>query len=605
MSDREWQHRLQAANQALQTAERAVMTGRQELNMLEQLLDSVSQGLPETAVVENHRLRVLLEEQRLRADSANRAKSEFLANMSHEIRTPLTAITGYAELLSMPDQRSPQDVIWAQQILRSVKHLGMLLDDILDLSRVEAGRLTVELKPVDLIGITNEIAELFRPQAEEMLLDFSVEIEPNLPQEVQADAARLRQVLMNLVSNAVKFTERGEVKVQVSRVRLKAQSANPGNHNSAKEELHFRISDTGVGMTREQITQLFRPFQRLHGESLVIPGTGLGLAISQRLVELMEGRITVESQPGLGSCFTLALPLVAADDGMSEITSNTGSVVNSVPVKRRRESELRGVRLLIAEDNPVNVSILTHFLKPNRMQVTVAVNGQEAIQAVMDRFQTPEAFDLILMDMQMPIMNGYEATAKLRENGVQIPIIACSAFALESDVERSRKAGCNSIVTKPIIRQNLVEALVAACPSRSAGLQRPNAGEAQSGPNVASKPEPFGKFTSAVPLATAVPSSVTEAPTQNKGFAALVERYRVSLANQLQTIEAAELRNDPDEVSTIAHRLSGTAGNYGFPEITKLAAACETKLRKGCTLEQIHPELSQLKQRIADAATKP
>ncbi len=516
-----------------------------------------------------HRDEQLLAQMLIRAESANRAKSEFLANMSHEIGTPLTAITGYADLLTMPDQRSAQDVKWAQQIQRSAAHLGRLLDDILDLAKVEAGRLTVDCRPVDLVAVVEEVAEMFRPQIADKLLKFAIQVDPDLPHQIMSDATRMRQILTNLVSNAVKFTEKGEILIRLQRIH-QPQSA---------DKLQICVSDTGAGMTEDQVKQLFRPFQRMHQETLAIPGTGLGLAISKRLVELMEGRIEVASQPDVGTSFTLEFPLHASDVSISQAQLfEKISDLTAISVTRRSLTDLRGVRILLAEDNPDNVAILTHFLEPLGTRIHVGDNGAVAVQAVLDRLPTTEAFDVILMDMQMPIMSGFEATARLRASGVQIPIIACSAFAMASDKERCLKAGCNSFVTKPIIRQNLISALLDAC--------TPHLSTSEAMSPAASEPI-------AQPL-----DSVAQLP---KGFEVLVERYKVSLAKHLATISNAELRNDTDEISSVVHRLSGTASNYGFPEITKLAADCETKLRMGQTLQQIHSELERLKILIAGA----
>ncbi len=515
-----------------------------------------------------HRDEQLLAQMLIRAESANRAKSEFQANMSHEIGTPLTAITGYADLLSMPEHRSAQDVKWAQQIQRSAAHLGRLLDDILDLAKVEAGRLTVDCRPVDLVAVVEAVVEMFRPQISDKLLNFAIRFDPDLPQQVMSDATRMRQVLTNLVSNSVKFTEKGEIQIRLERI----------HQINLPDKLHICVSDTGVGMTEDQIAQLFQPFQRMHQTTLAIPGTGLGLAISKRLVELMEGRIEVASQPDVGTSFTLEFPLRTCVPSISQAQPcENASDSNAISDTRRSPTELRGLRVLLAEDNPDNVAILTHFLEPFGIRIHVEVNGAAAVKAVLDRLATTEAFNVILMDMQMPIMSGFEATSRLRDSGVQIPIIAFSAFAMASDKERCLKAGCNLFVTKPIIRQNLISTLLDACTPHLSTLDAISPAKSE--------------------LIVQPLDSVAQSP---KGFEVLVERYKVSLGRHLATISNAELRNDRVEISLVAHRLSGTASNYGFPEITKAAAECEGNLCAGHTLQQIQPALERLKGLIAE-----
>ncbi len=518
----------------------------------------------------------------VRAESANRAKSEFLANMSHEIRTPLTAITGYADLLSTPENRAPEDVKWARQILRSARHLGMLLDDILDLSKVEAGRLTVERRPVEFRPIIDEVAEMFRPQVEEKLLKFAVHVSPELPPWIMSDPTRIRQILTNLVSNAVKFTEKGDIRLELELVKT-----------GREQELHISVIDTGVGLTADQIARLFKPFERLHQETLTTPGTGLGLAISKRLVELMGGRIEVESRPGHGTRFSLVLPvesgLALANDSVMSPSSTSSSHARSAPIGTVHSvrpnvgaaSELFGLRVLLVEDNSDNISIFTHLLEPLGIHLTLAANGREAVDAVM-KSDNAGVFDVILMDMQMPIMDGFEATARLRKEGVRTPIIALSAFAMESDKQRCLEAGCNLIVTKPVLRQELVAALADICWLRVVPIDQAPL------PPAVSKP-------------STRPVEVPPQSPKKTSFADLVERYRVSLSNHLSTLEAAESGNQCEEVRSIAHRLNGTARSYGFPDITTAAAACEEILARGGDLSAVQKELARLKVLITTA----
>jgi CheY-like chemotaxis protein len=325
-------------------------------------------------------------------------------------------------------------------------------------------------------------------------------------------------------------------------------------------------------MTPSQVSKLFQPFERLHQETKPIPGTGLGLAISQRLAELLHGKIVLESEAGRGSRFTLWMPVEFTDAASPEPSS-------SVAATGSDESRLRGAKILLVEDNPDNVSIFVHMLEPLGLKVSVVGNGREAVYAVLGQQQTDRPFDIILMDMQMPVMDGYEATRTIRHQQIRTPIIALTAYAMAEDQARCHEAGCDLFVAKPVNRAHLVATLGEAWElGRIRQVATHKAAE--------------------LPAAVPVAAASTAAPS---GFDALLDRYRQSLRRHLAAIEAAEAAGQADEVSKTAHRLRGTAGNYGFPSLTSAAAICEDQLRQGASLEQIQADLKQLKAEIANA----
>ncbi len=393
-------------------------------------------------ITEQRRLEVQKEEARRAAEAANRAKSEFLANMSHEIRTPLTAILGYAELMA---ERFPhgENSSEAVGILRNGRHLLEIINNILDLSKIEADRLEVEFSEVSPSEVFGEVVTLLQAEADAKGIDLRIASDGELPRRIRTAPLCLKQILINLVGNAVKFTEAGEVTL-----RGRFDSDASGN-------LEIEISDTGIGMSKEQLERLFEPFVQADGSmTRRFGGTGLGLTISRKLARLLGGDIRVESRQGDGSSFTLALPLGAAAESSPEDASPPALAApgNSGMVG---EKPLAGRRILVAEDSPDNQRILSAILRKAGASVTLVENGREAVE-IADR----EPFDLIVMDIQMPILDGYEATRRLRKAGYGGPIIALTAHASDGDQQKCLAAGCDDYATKPFSRQTLLETLL-------------------------------------------------------------------------------------------------------------------------------------------------
>ncbi len=401
------------------------------------------------------------------ADAANLAKSEFLANMSHEIRTPLTSILGYADLLRDTGDLSaaPQSRIQTIDTIRAAgQHLLTIINDILDLSKIEAGKLAVEAIETPLPAILHEVEVLLRPRAVGKGVFLETCFQTPVPDRLVSDPTRLRQILMNLAGNAVKFTEAGSVRIIVR----------AGEHEGQRRLL-VDIEDTGEGMTPQQAQGLFAPFSqadtcvtRRHG------GTGLGLAISQRLARLMGGVITlVRTQPGLGTCFRLDLPLVPAP-GAASIDRFVASAPTSAIDQGPTQSPRLVGRILLAEDGIDNQRLIAFHLRKAGASVDVADHGHAALKMIALAAASDAPYGLLLTDVQMPEMDGYTLTRMLRRQGSTMPIVALTAHAMAEDRGRCIEAGCDDFATKPID----VPTLVATCArwlGRSGGAAHPKA----------------------------------------------------------------------------------------------------------------------------------
>ena len=406
-------------------------------------------------------------------DAANAAKSAFLANMSHEIRTPMTAIMGYTDLITDEiSAPSDQDALfdYTRTIKGSGEYLLAIINDILDLTKIDAGKMTVEEIPVSPVWVMNEVISLMQVRASGKNVTLDVEYLTPIPESILSDPVRLRQIMMNLVGNALKFTEIGGVTVRVA-------------YSERSHEMRFEIVDTGIGIEPEKIDRLFEAFTqadvsttRKHG------GTGLGLQISRRLAEMLGGSITVESTPGKGSTFTLTLRLkedhsstiitpeeiavcskFLSVDGDGLDPDNALSMADRV---YRRGEPLKGVRILLAEDGTDNRRLITHHLSKAGAEVAVVENGKLAVEyfSVGRRFDgkllEDLPADLILTDMQMPELDGYSAARALRSKGCKLPIIALTAHAMSHDRQRCLDAGCDDYLSKPIDRARLVSTCV-------------------------------------------------------------------------------------------------------------------------------------------------
>ncbi|MFW6133043.1 MAG: PAS domain S-box protein [Planctomycetota bacterium] len=485
------------------------------------------------------------------AEAAARAKSAFLANMSHEIRTPMTAILGYAELLG--DACSDGDD-WrehVEMIRTNGRYLLGLINDILDLSKIESGRMGLERREVRVGNLLAEVTSMMRPHAVDNGNTLEVVYTTPVPETVRTDEVRLRQALVNLLGNAVKFTKDGQVSVEVSC----AEAWRDGG-----SALRLAVCDTGIGISDEQMDKLFEPFDqgdasttRKHG------GTGLGLAITRRIVELMGGELTVDSVVGQGSTFTLTVPTGPLEDTDMVEAYEEAHETRTYPTVTRPLQRLDGVRVLLAEDGESNRRLIQTFLQRAGAEVALAENGREAVEHV-----RVEPFDAILMDMQMPEMDGYEATRLLRREGCNVPILALTAHALNGDGRKSMDAGCDAHLTKPIDRGELLDAVARYADGQgdpaTAG-ESDGADERSSAGDDAPEPSP--------------PDVLTSDFADDPDMAELVSDFVDRLGERIKAMHAALEHEQWERLGRSAHQLKGAGGGYGYPAVSEAAARLE------------------------------
>ena len=488
------------------------------------------------------RLRNLDELRRARAaaEEASQAKSDFLANMSHEVRTPISAVLGYIDILldGSNDEEDRQRIM--KSIRRNGEHLLEIINDILDLSKIEAGKFEVEPILCSPHAIVAEVLSIIGPQAREKSLQLRCPPPDGIPRQIRTDPTRLRQILVNLLGNAVKFTPSGWVELRIKTQPIRAEDAQT---TSASCWLLFEVEDQGIGMTPQEMARLFRPFTQADTSTTrKYGGTGLGLSISQRLAMALGGRIEVTSQPGIGSLFTLFLPITA--EQMTDLVTAQEWAVSRPPSKDDRAGtilrrKLTG-RVLLAEDNLDNQRILSHVLQRLGLHVAVADHGRAALERAL-----AEPFDLVLMDMQMPEMDGYAATSQLRQRGYTRPIVALTANAMRGDEEKCLRAGCSAYLTKPVDRNQLATVL-------SQFLQ----------PSEASS---TGSMYSGVP---------------DPAFQSLVREYVAGLSATRVQMAQAFAAGDLKQLASLAHQVKGAAGMYGFAELGESAGLIESACRE-------------------------
>ncbi len=497
-----------------------------------------------------------------KAQAAARARSEFLANISHEIRTPMNSILGMAQL-ALRAEHDPRQRDYLTKIQSSGDHLLSIIDDILDLSKIDAGKLAIEIIDFEFAKVMENISTLLAEKAEDKGLKLVFDLDPGIPPYLRGDPLRLSQVLTNLVNNAIKFTEAGKVTVRVEK--------EPGQD----DQLRFEIQDTGIGISQDDMTQLFQPFHQ--GDSSTtrrFGGTGLGLTICKQLVDMMDnGHIGVESMPGAGSTFwfTARFPLGvrparhAADAQLEEFRQNEAALLEPI----------RGAEVLLVDDNALNLDVATTFLEHAGTVVRTASNGAEAIALLRDA-----RFDCVLMDVQMPVMDGLEAVRRIRADPAiaDIPVIAMTANVMREDRERYLAAGMSDFIGKPFQYHTLVVTMAkwlsrTTTPVASRGLLAPLAGD---------------------PAVIDLSRLAEMIGDDLERLREIAFKFVTSMRNDLVAIEAALERRDLAELGALGHRGKSPAMMVGAVGTARLCEALEHNARSG-DLEQAREIVGQLR----------
>ncbi len=518
------------------------------------------------------------------ADAAAQAKSDFLANMSHEIRTPLNGVITAADLALNTEIH--EDINTYLKIIHSsgCSLLGVI-NDILDFSKIEAGRLDLEIYPFRLDELLDKLTSMFVTKTNEKNIELLADIDTEIPVSLVGDPLRLRQILTNLLSNAVKFTEKGGIYIGITVLKK----------NPDKAVLKFIIKDTGIGIQPGHFYRLFQPFTQADASTTrKYGGTGLGLCICKQLVELMSGKIWVESEPGKGSSFIFILSFKRNKKDQEELfvfpkkpLKSERHIAGQVPVNK---DILRGTRVLVAEDNPTNRDIMQAVLKKSEIIVEIVNNGKEAVQAVKNR-----SFDAVLMDVQMPEMDGYEATRKIREMKSDIPVIAITAHAMKGDEKKCLEAGMDSYISKPINQAALFDTL---CKLISPGKKQKEMHYDPDSPTFDSHISSPRSYVSPI---IDIQKALAELDIDIDTYKNILAGFNRTNRDIMGKIRTAYENRDYELIRRLAHSLKGSAGNIrayalhdAAQELEKAVSQAASMLTDDLLINNVETSLNQV-----------